>query len=227
MVVGMSWRRATAISVFVHFLLLAGSGHLFAGLFPETVINEQYIELDFQNEPQVAATVAKNIPAPEVQQTNTQPALTAPAAAHQPRITPQPVAVNQVSAASAPAPTEPVVGTGEAEAVTAAADVGSSVPSGSQSGGIAPPGVLSRVEPVYPHAARQAGINGTVVVKVQVLENGNPGNIVLLRTSGNDSLDEAAIDAVQQWRFVPARNRDTGRTVACVTTIPVSFRLNG
>ncbi|HEY3425128.1 MAG TPA: hypothetical protein VGL27_10050 [Negativicutes bacterium] len=31
--------------------------------------------------------------------------------------------------------------------------------------------------------------------------------------------------AVQKWRFVPAKDRTSGRTVACTTTLPVSFRL--
>lgn len=225
MVGSMSWRRAITVSVFVHFLLLAGSGHLFAGLFPKVVINEQLIELDFQNEPQVAAAAAPNIPAPAVQQPNPQPAVAAQAPVPRAPVSPQPLAVNPAPAA---APSSgPAVDEAEAQPAAAVPAAGGSASTGSTGGGIAPPGVLSRVEPVYPQAARQTGINGTVVVKVQVLENGNPANVVLLRTSGHASLDQAAIEAVRQWRFVPARNRDTGRAVACVTTIPVSFRLNG
>lgn len=225
MVGSMSWRRAVAVSVFVHFLLLAGSGHLFAGLFPQVVINEQFIELDFENEPQVAAAAAPNIPASALQQPNPQPTVPAQAQAPQSPVIPRPLPVNPAAAASPSAGS--TAGKAEEQPAAAVPAAGGNVSSGSTGGGIAPPGVLSRVEPVYPQAARQTGIDGTVIVKVQVLENGNPGNVVLQRTSGHDSLDQAAIEAVRQWRFVPARNQDTGRTVACVTTIPVSFRLKG
>ncbi|WP_371381020.1 TonB family protein [Sporomusa aerivorans] len=222
----MSWRRAATVSALVHCLLLAGSGHLFAGLFPEKVSEEQYIELDFQNVPQVAAAQNTPTPLPDMQQNIPQQAVTSQALP-QPQAAQRPAAVTPAPVASLPP--EAAIGGGDAQPVTAApaAPSSGSVSSGSASGGIAPPGVLSRVEPVYPQSARQAGINGTVMLKVQVLEDGNPGRVTLSKTSGNDSLDEAAIAAVQQWRFVPARNRDTGRSVVCITTIPVSFRLNG
>lgn len=98
---------------------------------------------------------------------------------------------------------------------------------GNNSGGrqIAPPRILSKVEPVYPEGARSAGLEGTVQVKIQILANGAPGDITVNRSSGHDSLDEAAIAAVRQWRFIPAKNQDSGINIMCYTTMPVVFRL--
>jgi protein TonB len=90
---------------------------------------------------------------------------------------------------------------------------------------IAPPRILSKVEPVYPEGARSAGLEGTVLVKIQILANGAPGDITVNRSSGHDSLDEAAIAAVRQWRFIPAKNQDSGISIVCYTTMPVVFRL--
>jgi protein TonB len=99
--------------------------------------------------------------------------------------------------------------------------------SGNNSGSrqIAPPRILSKVEPVYPEGARSAGLEGTVLVKMQILANGAPGEITVNRSSGHDSLDEAAIAAVRQWRFIPAKNQDSGISITCYTTMPVVFRL--
>lgn len=218
------WQRAAVISMVIHGLVLAGSGQLFAGLFPEKAAAEQYIELDFQAQPQ-PQLAAESPPAPAALPASPQQ----PAAPRTPA--PQPaVAQRQFAAAPAPAvavPTEPAGGESEAQPAVAAPSAPAAGSGPASSGGVAPPGVLNRVEPVYPQSARQAGVAGTVVLKVQVLENGAPGSITLFRSSGSDALDEAARTAVQQWRFVPARNLDTGRAIACVTTIPVSFRLNG
>lgn len=224
MVIGRRWRRAAAISVFIHSLLLAGSGQLFAGLFPENAAAEQYIELDLQAQlqPQVAAD---SPPVPAALPNSPQQ----PAASGTPM--PQPAVAHHQSVA-APAlagavPTEPAGGESEARAALAAPSAPAADSGPSAAGGVSPPSVLNRVEPVYPQSAQQAGITGRVVFKVLVLENGAPGSITLFRSSGNGALDEAARIAVQQWQFVPARNLATGRAIACVTTIPVSFRLKG
>jgi protein TonB len=85
---------------------------------------------------------------------------------------------------------------------------------------------LSQVAPRYPESARQQGIQGTVMLKIQILSNGRPGFVSVYRSSGNGSLDDAAVEAVQQWRFIPSEDRNTGEAITCVTTMPVAFRLN-
>lgn len=103
---------------------------------------------------------------------------------------------------------------------------GSGHGSGSGASGYTHPGILSQVTPDYPDSARQQGIEGTVVLKIQILPNGLPGSVSVYRSSGHESLDSAALAAVEQWRFIPARDRSSGEAITCVTTMPVVFHLN-
>lgn len=98
--------------------------------------------------------------------------------------------------------------------------------SGSNSGNkqITRPSIFSKVDPDYPETARTAGLEGTVLVKIQILANGLPGDITVNHSSGHGILDEAAIAAVRQWRFIPAKNQENV-SIMCYTTMPVSFRL--
>lgn len=47
----------------------------------------------------------------------------------------------------------------------------------------------------------------------------------IAESSGSDLLDDAAVAAVQRWRFVPAKVRGTGQRIACQTTMPVVLKL--
>lgn len=75
----------------------------------------------------------------------------------------------------------------------------------------------------YPSVARQAGIEGMVVVQVVVEPNGTPSNPSIARSAGN-VLDQAALDAVLQLKFKPGKQR--GKPVRVTYAIPVRFRLN-
>lgn len=103
--------------------------------------------------------------------------------------------------------------------------IGSGSGSGIGAGNMYGPSVLREVKPQYPEQARQARQEGTVVLRIQILVNGNPGAISVSRSSGYASLDEAAMTAVAKWRFVPAKDAASGRPIACYTTMPVVFRL--
>ena len=99
--------------------------------------------------------------------------------------------------------------------------------SGDGAGGqISPPAILSRPEPQYPRTARQKGIEGTVYLRVQILTNGSVGGATVTQSSGDDSLDEAAVKSTRKWKFIPAKNLKTGKVIACYTQIPVKFDLN-
>lgn len=93
-------------------------------------------------------------------------------------------------------------------------------------GAVLPPGVLSKVKPVYPQAARRRGTEGTVYLRVKIMENGRAADVVVAVSSGDASLDEAAVQAIYKWRFVPAKD-GAGSPIACYTKIPMVFRLNG
>jgi protein TonB len=62
------------------------------------------------------------------------------------------------------------------------------------------------------------------MVRVLVSAEGLPKNVGLEKTSGFTALDEAALSAVQSWRFVPAR--EGGQAVEALYTVPVVYRLN-
>ncbi len=77
--------------------------------------------------------------------------------------------------------------------------------------------------PVYPRLLREQGIEGTVLVRAAVGPDGLAQTVELVATSGHRLLDQAALRAVQRWRFIPARLNDA--PVASVVEFPVSFRL--
>jgi len=58
--------------------------------------------------------------------------------------------------------------------------------------------------PAYPQAARQKGYEGLVLISVEILENGSPGQLLLKKSSGYEILDQAALSAVRKWKFFPA-----------------------
>lgn len=69
-------------------------------------------------------------------------------------------------------------------------------------------GYISGSRPAYPRDARQAGWEGTVVIRVLVGVDGSAAAVSVQRGSGYDSLDDAAARAVKKWRFSPARQDD-------------------
>jgi protein TonB len=82
---------------------------------------------------------------------------------------------------------------------------------------------LSNPAPKYPAAARRLRLQGTATVRVMVSAQGRPMTVTLQKTSGTRALDEAALDAVQQWSFVPARRGS--KPVAAEVDVPLRFTL--
>lgn len=77
-----------------------------------------------------------------------------------------------------------------------------------------PPRVASTAAPVYPQALRDAGIGGRVVVRGVIGIDGCVESAVVVRSSGNSTLDNNAISAFYKWRFSAAKN-DAGQKVRC------------
>lgn len=86
-----------------------------------------------------------------------------------------------------------------------------------------PPVVIGSISPVYPDFAKRNGVQGTVVLEVEVLKDGSIRNIHVKR-SVPGGLDQAAIDAVRKVRFQPGRS--SGQPVDVLLIIPVEFKLN-
>lgn len=76
--------------------------------------------------------------------------------------------------------------------------------------------------PDYPQAALRGGVQGTVIVRVDIGADGRPTRVDIARSSGSRELDRAAQRAVEGWRFEPALKR--GRPVSSVLEVPVEFR---
>jgi protein TonB len=89
------------------------------------------------------------------------------------------------------------------------------------SSGVAQGLVIRQVAPQYPAVARQAHIQGTVVLQAVIGKDGNIQNLHVL--SGNPMLTQAAMDAVKQWRYKPFRLN--GEAVEADTEINVKFTL--
>ena len=77
--------------------------------------------------------------------------------------------------------------------------------------------------PTYPDMARTAGIEGQTVVEALVGTDGTVGDARVLKSSGNASLDQAAVDAAMRATFTPAKQRDMA--VRVWVSIPFRFML--
>jgi protein TonB len=83
--------------------------------------------------------------------------------------------------------------------------------------------LMLRVQPLYPPLARQARIQGQVVIRAVISRNGMIENLQVL--SGHPMLVQAAIDAVKQWRYRPYFLN--GEPVEVETQVTVNFLLSG
>lgn len=67
------------------------------------------------------------------------------------------------------------------------------------------PQPIKKVEPEYPELARQAGVEGKVIVLALVDKNGKVRDAKILKASGaNVGFEDLAINAIKQWEFKPA-----------------------
>ncbi|PHY07738.1 MAG: hypothetical protein CK528_02145 [Alcaligenaceae bacterium] len=80
-------------------------------------------------------------------------------------------------------------------------------------------------KPFYPLALRDLGVSGVVWLRVWVDDTGRPREIELAKGSGYRLFDEAALRAVQHWRFVPAKNEQ--HSLASWVEFAVRFQING
>jgi len=82
--------------------------------------------------------------------------------------------------------------------------------------------ILNRVQPQYPPLARQTRISGTVRLHAIISKDGSIQQLEVI--SGHPLLQQAALDAVRQWRYQPTLLN--GEPVEVDTTIDVIFSLN-
>jgi TonB family protein len=92
-------------------------------------------------------------------------------------------------------------------------------------GDIKPPKLIMYVEPVHPPEARKAGLEGLVILEVRTDEKGGVVAARVLRSV--PALDQAAIDAVKQWKFEPLIVGGKARQAVFTVGVRVSPEVEG
>jgi protein TonB len=82
--------------------------------------------------------------------------------------------------------------------------------------------ILRKVLPVYPELAKRARVESVVILEVNVDEEGNVTNIRVLKS--HPLLEQAAIEAVKQWKYSPTLLNN--EPVPVVATVTVEFKLS-
>ena len=84
------------------------------------------------------------------------------------------------------------------------------------------PQLIKKVEPPYPEIARKARIQGIVILEAVITKTGSVEEVKVLRAL-HPILDQAAVNAVKQWKYQPATLN--GRPVKVYFTVTVNFTL--
>jgi protein TonB len=113
-------------------------------------------------------------------------------------------------------------GTGSGPAIT----VAKPKPTGPAriSGGVMAGQIITRTQPVYPPIAKVAHMSGTVVLRAVISKSGSIVDLNVVSTT-NQMFNNAALDAVKQWKYKPYLLN--GEPTEVDTTITVNFTLNG
>lgn len=204
--------RCLAASLALHALLLAGAGVaasvLPPRLAPEAGAGGIAVHVVAQ------ADEAPGPPAPAAA-----PAATAPAASA------MPAAPADTPAAAPLARTAPPERLSNATAPAPAAPSRPTPGGAADAGADAAPSAIHCPAPAYPAAARRAGREGAVRLRVIIAANGRVAEAVIVESSGRRDLDEAAQRTIlREWRYAPARRG--GIAVAVEETVRIEFRLS-
>jgi TonB family protein len=132
---------------------------------------------------------------------------------------PQPAPAPRVNPPSTPAPARAPVAAPTSAPVQVPGAPGEIFTVGN---GVSAPVVIYSTQPVFPEEAREAKLQGEIRLSVVVDEDGLPTQIKVTEGLGM-GLDEAAIEAIHQWRFRPGMKE--GQPVPVQATIAVQFRL--
>jgi periplasmic protein TonB len=84
------------------------------------------------------------------------------------------------------------------------------------------PQLIKKVEPPYPEVGRRSKLEGVVVLEAVITKTGSVEEVKVLR-SLHPVMDQAALNAVKQWKYKPAILN--GRPVKVYFTVTVTFRL--
>jgi periplasmic protein TonB len=82
---------------------------------------------------------------------------------------------------------------------------------------------LENPAPAYPSQSRRIGEEGRVLLRVLVSEKGDASNVEIDSGSGSERLDQAALNAVKKWRFIPAKRNN--QPISAYVIVPIKFSL--
>lgn len=185
--------------------------------------------------PMIVSLVASPAPAPEIVpivpvQTPPQPEIKK-TLAKPPQVKPSPVlaqpevpqseVTQPVVTEAPPTPAAPVVQAKVPEAVEAPP------PKVEAEAVVEPPrfgaAYLNNPAPDYPGMSRRQGEQGRVLLRVLVAADGTADTVQLEDSSGFNKLDQAAIQAVKKWTFIPAKR--SNKAISAYVLVPISFSL--
>lgn len=189
-----------------------------------------------ESAPAVAEPAARPAPAPRKVEPQSRPVAEAKPVAVKPRLV-SPEAPARKVARVEPTPRPQSRPSSEPSVAQAAASAPSAAPQPAPAQQVAIAAKLPKAEvvidqpsfltppkpPIYPAQARRRNQQGVVLVEVRLDERGGLREMKLLRSSGIESLDEAAMNAVASWRFRP--EAQDGEPVPSRVRIPIEFAL--
>ncbi len=163
---------------------------------------------------------------PEIQKAALPPAPPSKASITRPKTTPTQAPKKIVTRGKTPSPSLPAEQPGKASAEAPRQTVPSSAPAPEQPlvGPYGRAGYLNNPPPTYPPIAVRLRQQGIVVLRVHVRADGRPEQVQVFTSSGFDTLDQAAIKAVNQWTFMPAKRGEVA-TDGWVN-VPLAFKLS-
>ncbi|TWH75947.1 protein TonB [Azomonas agilis] len=213
-------------------------------VLPEVPVQIPPMAIEFSSPAPAAEAPAVSVPTPPVVDTPPPPPVVDELAARKPpkpvvkpkiqppappKPKPQPKAESKpVEPKPSPAPQpQTAVPAPSTPSTAPAAPASSSAPSSSSAPltpASATAGYLRNPAPEYPALAQRRGWEGRVLLRVRVLPSGKPSEIQIQTSSGRDLLDQAAIQAVQRWSFVPAKRGDVAQEGW--VSVPIDFKLH-
>jgi len=219
-------RSFTLFSISAHALAIAAL--LYAQLFANGALPTPHRPLMFDNDAFIPIDVQPPRP-PVVRRTRASSAVSENAAPVIPpegvnretgREGPEPVTPGAVAGVEGGPPSASIEGVGVAATAPPPAPERPPVPVRLTSG-IRTPVKTVDAAPVYPAIARTARVQGVVILEAVLDASGRVDDVHVLRSI--PLLDQAAIDAVRQWRYTPTLLN--GRAIPIVLTVTVSFTL--
>lgn len=147
---------------------------------------------------------------------------TLPPVEHPSEAPPLPIAKDGMLKASAPKATTPPAAQAQATTGKTAPEATLTVAALTYASREATP--LHNPAPAYPSLARKRGHEGTVLLRVDVTPQGTAAAVNVVESSGYAALDNAAVETVRDWRFLPAEQN--GATTTSSLRLPIVFRLD-